>query len=44
MAEKDAGKNHHQTFNVDLHQQQEPSKFFDDDGRVKRTGNLIFLL
>nr|CAC51425.1 amino acid permease AAP4 [Vicia faba var. minor] len=37
VVEKNASNNHHQTFYVSIDQQID-SKFFDDDGRVKRTG------
>lgn len=37
MVEKNGSTNHHQTFDVSIDQQID-SKFFDDDGRVKRTG------
>ncbi|CAI8598324.1 unnamed protein product [Vicia faba] len=37
VVEKNGSNNHHQTFYVSIDQQID-SKFFDDDGRVKRTG------
>ncbi|KAL5075681.1 hypothetical protein RYX36_014665 [Vicia faba] len=37
VVEKSGSNNHHQTFDLSIDQQID-SKFFDDDGRVKRTG------
>lgn len=37
MVDKNGSTNHHQTFDVSIDQQRD-SKYFDDDGRVKRTG------
>ncbi|KEH35330.1 transmembrane amino acid transporter family protein [Medicago truncatula] len=39
MVDKNGSTNHHQTFDVSIDQQRD-SKYFDDDGRVKRTGTV----